>query len=110
MRHIIHTDLHAFYDSVEQLDHSPLRGKPVIVGGSPETRGVVASAAYEARRLGVRSAMPMATALRLHPEATRRPENSSVLLVRHKRLLGVHSRFVLLGLVLVSLGEILISF
>ena len=53
MRHIIHTDLHAFYDSVEQLDHSPLRGKPVIVGGSPETRGVVASAAYEARRFGV---------------------------------------------------------
>ena len=106
MRHIIHTDLHAFYDSVEQLDHSPLSGKPVIVGGSPETWGVVASAAYEARRFGVRSAMPMATALRLCPEATRGPENSSVLLVRHeRRLLGVHSRFVLLGLVLISMGE-----
>ena len=82
-----------------------MSGKPVIVGGSPETWGVVESAAYEARRFGARSAMPMATALRLCPEATRRPENSSVLLVRHERLLGVHSRFVLLGLVLISMGE-----
>ena len=75
MRHIIHADLDAFYTSVEQLDDPLLRGKPVIVGGSPESRGVVASASYEVRRFGVHSAMPMATALRLCPEAVRRPAN-----------------------------------
>ena len=75
MRHIIHADLDAFYTSVEQLDDPKLRGKPVIVGGSPESRGVVASASYEVRCFGVRSAMPMATALRLCPVAVRRPAN-----------------------------------
>ncbi len=67
MRHIMHADLDAFYAAVEQMDNPELRGKPVLVGGSPTGRGVVATASYEARAFGVHSAMPMATAVRLCP-------------------------------------------
>ncbi len=66
---IIHLDMDAFYPAVEVLDNPELRGKPVIVGGSRE-RGVVSSASYEARRFGVHSAQPIATAVRLCPKAT----------------------------------------
>jgi DNA polymerase-4 len=68
-RAIVHMDLDAFFVAVERLDNPGLAGLPVIVGGRPEVRGVVASASYEARRFGVHSAMPTATALRLCPQA-----------------------------------------
>ena len=67
MRHIVHADLDAFYASVEQMDNPHYRGRPVMVGGSPSSRGVVAAASYEARNYGVHSAMPTATAIRHCP-------------------------------------------
>ncbi len=70
-RAVLHVDLDAFFVAVERVLDPRLNGRPVVVGGPPETRGVVAAASYEARAFGVHSAMPMAQALRLCPGLVR---------------------------------------
>lgn len=66
---VIHIDMDAFFASIEERDRPEIRNKPVIVGGSPERRGVVSTCSYAARKYGVHSAMPTRTALRLCPQA-----------------------------------------
>lgn len=89
---ILHLDLDAFYASVEQREAPELRGRAVIVGGSAR-RGVVCAASYEARRFGVRSAMPMARALQLCPEAVVRPVRMALYQEVSRKVFAIYARF-----------------
>jgi DNA polymerase-4 len=90
IRRIVHIDMDAFYASVEQRDRPELRGRPVAVGGPPESRGVVAAASYEARRHGVRSAMPMSRAVRLCPDLMIVPPNFPKYRSVSQQVLAIH--------------------
>ncbi len=87
-RAIVHVDLDAFYASVEQRDAPELRGKPVIVGGHPQ-RGVVLAASYEVRPFGVKSAMPMAQAVRRAPQAIVVPPRFAAYVAASEAVFGI---------------------
>jgi DNA polymerase-4 len=91
-RSILHLDLDAFYAAVETLDRPELAGKAVIVGGG-DNRGVVAAASYEARKFGVRSAMPIATARRLCPNGVFLPVRMSRYAEASEQVFAVYRRF-----------------
>jgi DNA polymerase-4 len=88
-RAIVHLDLDAFFAAVEVLEDASLAGKPVLVGGSPKGRGVVASASYPARAFGIRSAMPTYRALRLCPEAVVLPPRHRLYRDYSRRVMAV---------------------
>ncbi len=90
---IIHCDMDAFYASIEERDRPELLGKPVIVGGSPEKRGVVSAANYVARRFGVHSAMPSATAHRLCPHGIYLPPRIGYYAEVSRQIRDIFARF-----------------
>jgi DNA polymerase-4 len=92
-RAIIHVDMDAFYASVEQREHPEWKDKPVIVGGSPESRGVVSSASYEARKFGVHSAMPSAQAHRLCPAAVFVPPHFDLYEKASDQIMGIFHKY-----------------
>ena len=91
---VLHVDLDAFFAAVEQRDRPELRGKPVIVGGGgPDDRGVVSAASYEARRFGVRSAMPLRTAAALCPDAIFLPVDGHKYGAASRQVMAILRRF-----------------
>jgi DNA polymerase-4 len=89
MRIIFHVDLDAFFAAVEEIEDPSLKDKPLIVGGRPDQRGVVASANYEAREFGVRAAMPTAQALRRCPKAVVCPPRHELYRAYSKRVMAL---------------------
>ena len=92
-RAVAHVDLDQFYAAVEILDFPELKGKPLIVGGSPNGRGVVCTASYEARKFGVHSAMPSTQAARLCPQAVWRAPRMERYSEKSKEVRAVFDRF-----------------
>ncbi len=92
-RAILLIDMDAFFASVEQARRPELRGRPVIVGGRAESRGVVSTASYEARACGVRTAMPMAQALRRCPQGVFLPVDMAAYKAIQQQLLAIYGRF-----------------
>ena len=93
MRKILHIDMDAFYASVEQRDNPELRNKPVLVGGRPENRGVVAACSYEARAFGIHSAMPCSRAVKLCPGAIIVPPRFDAYRQASKEIHGIFRQF-----------------
>ena len=92
-RSVLLTDMDAFFASVEQARRPELRGQPVVVGGSAESRGVVSTASYEARAFGVRTAMPMVQALRRCPQGVFLPVDMTAYKAVQQQLLAIYGRF-----------------
>lgn len=92
-RKIIHIDMDCFYAAVEMRDRPDLRGKPIAVGGSPQGRGVIATASYEARKFGVRSAMASSHAMRLCPKLLLLPPNFTKYKAESKKVRAILERF-----------------
>src|SRR5881628_2307704 len=88
-RIIFHLDMDAFFAAIEQRDDPSLRGRPVIVGSPPNRRGVVCAASYEARKFGVRSALPSATAARLCPHGIFIPPRMSHYREESQKIMGL---------------------
>ncbi len=92
-RTVMHIDLDAFFVAVEQVLHPELKGKPVVVGGKADQRGVVATASYEARKFGLHSAMPLSTARRLCPQAIFIPGNFSEYRAASRKFMAILADF-----------------
>ncbi len=92
-RVILHVDMDAFYASIEQRDHPEYRGRPVVVGAGPQERGVVSAASYEARRFGIRSAMPSREAGRRCPHAVFLPVNMPLYVAVSRQIQAIFLRF-----------------
>lgn len=92
-RKILHLDMDAFYAAVEQLDNPVYRGKPVIVGGDPSRRGVVSTCSYEARRFGVRSAMPLQEAFRRCPQGIFLPVRAKRYAEVSRQIMGILAEY-----------------
>ena len=92
-RRILHVDLDEFFAAVEKLDNPALRGRPLLVGGDPDGRGVVSTASYEARKFGCRSAMPMRLAMRLCPGAVVLPVRPERYRDMSERVFAILDRF-----------------